>query len=126
MKLDHVQVAIPLGSEEEGRWFYGGVLGFPELPKPAAMAVRGGLWFRVGGCQLHLGAETEFRPAKKAHPAFRLPDVVALEALANRLEGEGRPIRWAEDLPGQVRFFSEDPFGNRLEFMADEGVMNPA
>ena len=41
--LDHVQIAAPPGCEGDARRFYGGVLDLPELPKPEALAARGGL-----------------------------------------------------------------------------------
>jgi hypothetical protein len=68
--LDHVQVAMPQGQEAAARVFYGGVLGLPEIAKPESLAARGGVWFQCGHQQLHLGVEEDFRPAKKAHPAF--------------------------------------------------------
>src|SRR3546814_9535785 len=72
LAIDHVQVAMPVGGEERARAFFGALLGLTELPKPADMAVRGGCWFALGDRQLHLGAETDFRPAKKAHVALAL------------------------------------------------------
>lgn len=55
--LHHVQVAIPATGELAARAFYGGLLALPELAKPAALAARAGLWFRVGDAELHLGIE---------------------------------------------------------------------
>ena len=109
--VDHVQVAAPPGCEEAARAFYGGVLGLEELPKPEALAARGGAWFRVGGQQLHVGVEPDFAPARKAHPAFAVED---LDALAGRL-GD---VRWDDEIPGVRRFYASDPWGNRLEFVA--------
>ena len=70
LTLDHVQLAMPMGREDEARTFYAGVLGLEEIPKPEALAARGGCWFRRGSIEVHLGVEEGFRPAKKAHPAF--------------------------------------------------------
>jgi catechol 2,3-dioxygenase-like lactoylglutathione lyase family enzyme len=108
--IDHVQVAAPAGCEEEARAFYGGILGLEEIAKPAPLAARGGVWFRVGPQQLHVGVEQEFAAARKAHPAFAVDD---LEALAERIG----VVRWDEELPGVRRFYAHDPFGNRLEFL---------
>ena len=63
--LDHLQLAMPAGREAEARAFYGGILGLPEIGKPANLAVRGGVWFALGSQQLHLGVEGDFRPAKR-------------------------------------------------------------
>ena len=108
--LDHVQIAAPRGCEAEARRFYGEGLGLEEIPKPAELAGRGGVWFRVGAQELHIGVEEPFRPARKAHPAFRADD---LDALAGRL-GD---VTWDDSLPDVRRFFVSDPFGNRVEVL---------
>lgn len=116
--IDHVQVAAPPGCEAEARAFYGALLGLPELPKPAALADRGGCWFACGRQQLHVGVTDPFAPATKAHPALRVRDPAALTALIERLGAAGRRARRQSDLPGIERAFVEDPFGNRLELIA--------
>lgn len=117
--LDHVQLAAPRGSEAEARRFFVDLLGLTEIPKPAALAARGGLWLRCGAQELHIGIEDDFRAAKKAHPALRVADAVALETLRDRLTKAGVPVREdSESIPGVVRFFADDPFGNRIEFLA--------
>jgi hypothetical protein len=115
--LDHVQIAAPLGCEAQARRFYGGLLGLPELEKPVALAPRGGVWFALGDAQLHIGVEADFQPARKAHPALAL-DSAALDELAQRLTDAGAPVRWDEELPELRRFFTDDPWGNRLELLA--------
>ncbi|MFB6815980.1 VOC family protein [Streptomyces sp. NPDC056347] len=112
--LDHVQLAAPAGSEDALRAYYAGVLGMTEIPKPPALAARGGCWFRAGPVQLHLGVEQDFRPARKAHPGLR---VTAIGAFAARLADHGAEVHWDDRLPGHRRFYSEDPVGNRLEFL---------
>ncbi|MFI6350586.1 glyoxalase [Streptomyces sp. NPDC050560] len=112
--VDHVQLAAPPGSEYALRAYYAGVLGMTEIPKPPVLAARGGCWFQAGPVQLHLGIERDFRPARKAHPGLR---VVGIEAYAARLEAGGAPVAWDGDLPGHRRFYSDDPVGNRLEFL---------
>jgi catechol 2,3-dioxygenase-like lactoylglutathione lyase family enzyme len=113
--LDHVQVAVPAGSEDGLRAFYSGVLGLPEVAKPPTLAARGGVWFQAGAAQLHCGVEPEFRPARKAHPAFAVAGVAALENLAARCVEAGHPVTWADDVPRIRRFHVADPVGNRLE-----------
>ena len=112
--IHHVQLACPPGSEAALRAFYHGVLGLEEIPKPAALAARGGCWFRGHGIELHLGVEEDFRPARKAHPGLLVRD---LGAWAARLRAAGYPVRPDGEFPGMVRFYSEDPLGNRLEFL---------
>ncbi|MDX3696123.1 glyoxalase [Streptomyces europaeiscabiei] len=112
--VDHVLLAAPPGAEDRLRAYYVGVLGMTEIPKPPALAVRGGCWFGAGEVILHLGVETGFRPPRKAHPGLR---VRGIDAYAARLTGRGAPVVWDDDLPGYRRFYSEDPVGNRLEFL---------
>jgi ADP-ribose pyrophosphatase YjhB (NUDIX family) len=114
--LDHVQLAMPEGREEEARAFFVGLLGMAEHAKPAELEGRGGCWFRSGGCSLHLGVDPDFRPQRKAHPALAVADV---DGLADRLAGAGHEVRWDSALPGRRRFHSFDPFGNRLEVMEE-------
>ena len=113
--LQHVQLAIPRGSEDACRRFYVGILGLVEVPKPPALAVRGGMWLRAGGVEIHLGVEDDFRPAKKAHPAFVVTD---FDGLVERLTERGIEIRWDDAIPGTRRFHVSDNVGNRLEFIA--------
>ena len=112
--IHHVQLACPAGSEDTLRDFYGGVLGFGEVAKPPVLAARGGCWFRGHGIELHFGVEHDFRPARKAHPGLLVHD---LDAWAGRLRAAGAPVLFDEDFPGMRRFYSEDPHGNRLEFL---------
>jgi catechol 2,3-dioxygenase-like lactoylglutathione lyase family enzyme len=112
--LDHVQVAMPPGGEEAARRFYAGLLGLAEITKPDALRASGGVWFAPG---VHLGVETDFRPPRKAHPGLRLGD---LDGAAARLEAAGAVVEWDERRPGVRRFYTHDPFGNRLELLAAE------
>ncbi len=116
--IDHVQLAAPPGAEEEARHFFGGVLGLEELPKPDALAARGGAWFACGDQQLHVGIEPDFAPARRAHPAFRVDGAERLAALAARLGGAGVEVTWDQEVAGSSRFYATDPWGNRLEFTA--------
>jgi catechol 2,3-dioxygenase-like lactoylglutathione lyase family enzyme len=110
--IDHVQVAAPAGCEADARAFYGELLGLEELPKPEPLRARGGCWFRAGGQELHVGVEDPFAPARKAHPGLV---VVGLEELAARLRAAGAEVTYDETIPGVRRFYTADPFGNRLE-----------
>ena len=119
--IHHVQVACPAGGEDRQREFYGGALGWQEIAKPPLLAVRGGCWFRVPGVggpdgEIHIGIEDDFRPARKAHPAF----VVDVDATATALVSAGYVVEWAdsEEIPGRRRFHTSDGVGNRIEFVA--------
>ena len=112
--IDHVQIAIPPGGEDLGRAFFGDLLGLKEIPKPAGLKSRGGCWFDLGDVQLHLGVEDDFRPARKSHVALRTD---SLQELRGRLRGAGYDVRDGEPVDGRARFFTNDPFGNRIEFL---------
>lgn len=112
--LHHVQVAIPAGGEPAARAFYGGLLGMTEIAKPAALAARGGVWFRSGAAELHLGVEEPFVPARKAHPAFVVAD---LDGVCARLRDGGVDAHPDGLLPGHRRAYVDDPFGNRVELL---------
>jgi catechol 2,3-dioxygenase-like lactoylglutathione lyase family enzyme len=112
--LDHLQLAMPRGGEADARAFYAGILGLTELAKPPNLAARGGVWFALGSQQLHLGVEEDFRPARKAHPAFLVRDLRDMRA---RLEQHGFAPRADEPLAGYERLYVADPFGNRLELL---------
>ncbi len=116
--LDHVQIAAPPGAESEARRFYGELLGMRELPKPAALAKRGGAWFQCASHQIHIGIEQDFRPARKAHIALRAPSVQALNDLRARLTQAQVTVRDDDSGSGLPRFFADDPWGNRIEFLA--------
>jgi catechol 2,3-dioxygenase-like lactoylglutathione lyase family enzyme len=115
--LDHVQIAAPRGCEAEARRFYGALLGLAEIEKPEPLRGRGGAWFQAGAQQLHVGVEDDFAPARKAHPALRV-EAGALAGLAERVAAAGATVRWDESLDATRRFYTEDPWGNRIELLA--------
>jgi catechol 2,3-dioxygenase-like lactoylglutathione lyase family enzyme len=115
LAIDHVQIAMPAGGEEKARAFYIKLLGFTELPKPAELAKRGGAWFQSGNVQLHLGVEPDFRPARKAHPAFIVSD---LDSLIASVQNSGYETDTSQPpLDGYKRAHVFDPFGNRIELL---------
>lgn len=113
-RIDHIQLAAPKGCEPAARKFYGSILGLAEIEKPVSLRARGGCWFQCGDQQLHIGVESAFQPAKKAHPAFVVCD---LAKLRESLQSHAVKITKDDSLPGTRRFFAEDPWGNRLEFI---------
>ena len=112
--IDHLQLSMPYGSEDEARRFYGDVLGFREVAKPPELAGRGGCWFAAGGLAIHLGVERAFSPLTKAHPALLVRDLeaargaFAARAISVEEDDSGLPVR---------RCYIHDPFGNRIELV---------
>ena len=113
--IDHVQLAAPPGCEPEARRFFGELLGLDEIQKPEPLRGRGGVWFRVGSQQLHVGVEADFTPAKKAHPAFAVREYDALRA---RLRDADAVVADDHAIPGRRRCYVHDPWGNRIELVA--------
>ena len=109
--IDHVQVAIPVGGEDVARRFYAEALGLAEVPKPPALAARGGAWFEVGATRVHVGVEDPFAPARTAHPAL------LLRGLRDFVAASGLEVAWNDEIPGTLRCHVFDPFGNRLELI---------
>jgi catechol 2,3-dioxygenase-like lactoylglutathione lyase family enzyme len=116
-RIDHIQIAAPEGCEAAAREFYGALLGMKEIEKPPLLRARGGCWFQCGSQQLHIGVEKNFAPAKKAHPAFAVPD---LDELRRTLAFRGIAVVDDDTIPGTRRFHAEDPWGNRLEFVESQ------
>jgi len=113
-RIHHVQLAMPPGGEDRATAFYTDLLGVRQVPKPAALAARGGCWFEDGAVRIHLGVEEPFRPAAKAHPALV---VDGLATLVRALEVAGFAVGRDQPLAGFDRVYVQDPFGNRLELM---------
>ena len=112
--IDHVQLAMPAGGEAAARVFYANVLGLTEIPKPRHLEARGGCWFENGAVKTHLGVDSDFRPACKAHPGLL---VEGLTDLVARLEAGGFPVGSDAPIAGYDRVYAYDPFGNRIELM---------
>jgi len=93
------------------RTFYVGVLGMHEVPKPPLLARRGGAWFEAGAVRLHVGVESEFVPARKAHPAL------LIAGLAEFVDRAGLDATWSDEIEGVTRCHVDDPFGNRIELI---------
>ena len=70
--VHHVQLAMPAGAEGVAEGFYGDLLGLVRVEKPAALAGRGGAWFRAPG-----GSPEVFPGRRRFH---------ADDPLGNRLE----------------------------------------
>ncbi|MEK4850714.1 glyoxalase [Paenibacillus sp. FSL H7-0756] len=114
--LDHVQLAAPEGCEAEARRFFNGLLGWAEIPKPELLQKRGGVWFQCGKHQVHIGVQRDFVPATKAHPAFHVQPLNELREhlLQHHIQVTDDEARADE---GVRRFYINEPFGNRLEFL---------
>jgi len=117
--LDHAFLTMDEGGEDAARSFYGDILGLEEIGRPAGLRRSGGLWFRAGGQELHLGADDAHLAPVRPHPGFRVAATAELDELAARLVEAGRDVSWDERIEGRKRFYTRDPFGNRVELLVD-------
>lgn len=99
-----------------------------QIQKPQSLAQRGGAWFENGLVKVHLGVESDFGRARKAHPAFVIE---GLGSLISLLSDKGYLITPAETVGGFARVYVADPFGNRIELISairlpdqDSGLIN--
>jgi len=92
-----VGVGYTLARPDYGQQFYRGFTAFADFD-----------------LRSHLGVEAEFRPARKAHPAFLVEDLAGLTAT---LIAAGHRVVGDEPLEFFDRVFTDDPFGNRIELM---------
>ncbi|MFK7800076.1 MAG: VOC family protein [Anaerolineae bacterium] len=115
LKFNHIGITAPVGAEDQARSFYCDILGFVEIEKPDSLKPNGGLWLQTGNLPLHIGVENRPEWGKtKRHPAFETAD---LEKLRDHLQKCEIEIVQATPIPGYVRFYIYDPFGNRIECM---------
>ena len=117
--LDHSFLTIHDGGEDAARRFYGEVLGLEEIQRPEGLQRSGGVWFQAGGQELHLGTDDAHLPPKRPHPGFRVGGSVELDEVAERLTSNRYDVEWDERIEGRRRFYTRDPFGNRIELLAD-------
>jgi catechol 2,3-dioxygenase-like lactoylglutathione lyase family enzyme len=112
-RLDHVQICIPRGRENEARHFYSNIIGLMEIPKPEALVPNGGLWYQIADIELHIGMENETNKSKR-HPAFEVSD---LEEARTHLLRHGVLLREDTPIHGRKRLSFFDPFNNRIELL---------
>ena len=112
-RLDHLQLCIPTGKEDEARRFYTDILGLTEIPKPKELIQNGGLWYQLADIQLHIGTEQADNKSKR-HPAFEVADIQSARQL---LEKHGVRINEKTQVPGRIRFAFLDPFDNKIELL---------
>jgi len=118
--VDHVQITIPKGMEEQGIAFYCGVMGLMQIEKPDALKGRGGFWVQAGDRAVHVGTEDGVdRRASKAHVAYLVSN---LSGWRDRLTRRGIVIEEQVPIPGYERFEFRDPFGNRIELTEPSGA----
>jgi catechol 2,3-dioxygenase-like lactoylglutathione lyase family enzyme len=121
-RLQHASLPVPTGTHAKIREFYSGVLGLQEKPIPPSVAPMGVLWFGAGDneMELHLIPDDGYlaNPKEGRHICLEVADV---EQYRGILKEAGYEIIEAAPILHRPRFFTHDPFGNRLEFTTIEG-----
>jgi hypothetical protein len=112
--VEHVALAYPAGRLDEVRAFYIGLLGLTELERPASITTPGA-WLSCGSSQLHFSNDPEFNVQVRPHTALMVDD---LPALVKLLDERGHKTHRNAPLGGRERYFTWDPFGNKLELVA--------
>jgi catechol 2,3-dioxygenase-like lactoylglutathione lyase family enzyme len=113
--IDHAQITIPKGSEEEAKNFYCEFLGLKEVEKPENRKKNGGFWLQVGALQLHVGTEDGFdRTKTKAHVAYLVDN---LKSWRQKFHENSIEMFESLPLPNAEAFEFRDPFGNRVELI---------
>ena len=123
-RLHHAEIIIPRGREAQAREFYCGFLGLVEIPKPAEVSSKGGLWLQLGDNQIHLSIEDGYDPARtRVHLAYEVSDLSYLERV---LKDHGFELSRSAPIAGFIRGTFRDPFGNRIELLQPERQAEPS
>ncbi|MDP2570703.1 VOC family protein [Vibrio penaeicida] len=113
--INHIQITIPSGAQEDAKAFYCNVLGLSEIKKPKTLEGNGSIWLGLGDVAIHFAIENEnYRAFTSAHIAYEVDD---LDMYKKTLEANGFIIKKSFQIPSVKRFEFRDPFGNQIELM---------
>ncbi len=120
-RLQHVTITFPPGEGAALRRFYTAAAGLAEKPVPRVIKPLGWIWFHTGdaGVELHCVPDDKLAAADSRHHFCLQVDDLA--AARRRFEEAGCEIVEAQPLPLRPRFFTRDPFNNRIEVTQVEG-----
>ncbi|CAN5768804.1 hypothetical protein BH20CHL4_BH20CHL4_07520 [soil metagenome] len=115
MRLQHVSVPMPPGSQEQARQFYGEVLGMQEKSPPSSLAQQQLVWFNAGdgGQEVHVFTDDQLE--SKSVEQHLCLQVDSLSEYRSRLAENGIAIRESTPIAGRPRLFVRDPFENLIE-----------
>jgi catechol 2,3-dioxygenase-like lactoylglutathione lyase family enzyme len=95
------------------RQFYAGVLGLPEIERPANFTLPVA-WFEVGDEHIHLIPSSSPDVISPRHFALHVEDA---RAAREHMRSQGIEIRETDVIAGADRFFIHDPDGNNIEII---------
>ncbi|KZL13358.1 VOC family protein [Pseudovibrio sp. Ad26] len=120
LSLQHFNLPIAPDGDKLAREFYVDLLGFEEVERPESIRHRSGGWFSVGSVNLHLTVQDPFVANKVGHPAFVVDDIIKL---TQHLRDAGYEVSEDPTFIGFLRRTTHDPFGNRVELMQPEDMV---
>lgn len=117
IRLQHASVPMPAGGNDQARHFYGETLGLTEIAPPAVLGPERFVWFTVGdsGDEIHVYTDDRGPNSPGQHLCLQVEDPDAVRAT---LSANGYPTDDTDAIPNRPRFFTRDPFGNRVEISA--------
>jgi catechol 2,3-dioxygenase-like lactoylglutathione lyase family enzyme len=114
-RLQHASVPMPVGGADAARRFYGEALAMPEIHRPRGLSHLMLVWFSAGedGHEVHCFEEENTGPNSPGqHLCLEVDD---LEGYRDRIQQHGFSVEAADPIYNRPRFFTHDPFGNRVE-----------
>ncbi len=117
LRLQHASVPMISGGNEKGRHFYGETLGLTEITPPEVLGTERFVWYTIGdsGDEIHLYTDDRGANSPGQHICIQVDDPVAVR---QTLETRGYETSDTDAIPNRPRFFTHDPFGNRVEISA--------
>lgn len=109
--INHVQLGFPAGRHAQLRHFYSELLGLSEVGVGDGKTLR----FQAGTQRIDLVPVQDWRPPQQ-QPHLAL-EVRNLQGLRAKLSDAGLAVDESRLLPGHLRFYTQDPAGNGLEFL---------
>lgn len=110
LRIAHINLRVD--RLEEAVRFYGELLGLEGIPRGEKTG--NGAWFRLGEQEIHLTEDAAREPLSGRHFAVIVRDLAA----ARRAVTDGGASIEKEE---SWRFWTRDPSGNRIEFVAQNG-----
>ena len=117
ISLQHASVPMPSDGNDKARHFYGETIGLTEITPPSVLGTERFVWFTIGdsGDEVHCYSDDRGPNSPGQHLCIRVDDPEDIRA---RLQANGYETLDTDAIPNRPRFFTADPFGNRVEISA--------
>ena len=124
IKLKSIRhTGVPVMDVEKAREFYGGVLGFKEIPRPDIKGIPG-IWYEWNGTQVHIiGQRNEMAakglPGVGTHIALQVEDLEEAKKVLSARGIEFREFTPPPNIGNAPVLFVRDPDGNVVELRTE-------